>query len=123
MGNISNFNVNRIDMRLSNYDYWDLYLADGDFNPRQYGDTIISGDCLVAHYDFNNINIYPDGTQYVDEYGPQYGTIVGEYGESQYTYQYAPQYGSVVGQVNSICSLTTWADAFNTGYTIPTIGS
>ena len=57
MGNISNFNVNKIDMRLSNVDYWDFYLADGDFSiiPK---DTIISGDCLVAHYDFNELAIY-----------------------------------------------------------------
>jgi len=57
MGNILNFNVNKIDMRLSNAHYWDLYLAKGDFSiiPQ---DTILSGDCLVAHYDFNEPAIY-----------------------------------------------------------------
>jgi hypothetical protein len=101
MGNISNFNVNKIDMRLSNKDYWDLYLADGDFSvvPK---DTILSGDCLVAHYDFANNAIY-GGAPYNDIYGPQYGSITGE--------------GST-----TIYSLTTWEDAVNTGYTIPTVG-
>ena len=56
MGNISNFNVNKIDMRLSNADYWDFYLAGGDYSILRQ-DSIISGDCLVAHYDFNNKNI------------------------------------------------------------------
>lgn len=58
MANILNFNVNKIDMKLSNYNYWDLYLAKGDYSPTQYGDTIVSGECLVAHYDFNESPIY-----------------------------------------------------------------
>lgn len=58
MGNISNFNVNKIDMRLSNAHYWDLYLAKGDYSPDDYNDSIVSGSCLVAHYDFNNDSIY-----------------------------------------------------------------
>ena len=101
MGNISNFNVNKVDMRLSNYDYWDFYLADGDFSiiPQ---DTIISGDCLVAHYDFNELAIY-GGAPYSDVYTPQYGDINGD------------------GQ-KTLYSLTTWNDATNTGYTLDTIG-
>lgn len=57
MGNILNFNVNKIDVRLSNAHYWDLYLAKGDYSiiPK---DTILSGDCLVAHYDFDEPAIY-----------------------------------------------------------------
>lgn len=53
MGNISNFNINKIDMRLSNVNYWDLYLAKEDAT-HEIHNTIISGDCLVAHYDFSN---------------------------------------------------------------------
>ena len=57
MGNILNFNVNKIDMRLSNAHYWDLYLAKGDYSivPK---DSILTGTCLVAHYDFDEPAIY-----------------------------------------------------------------
>jgi len=120
MGNISNFNVNKIDMRLSNVDYWDFYLSDGDFSiaPK---DTIISGDCLVAHYDFNNNNIYAKDTAYNYEYTDQYGVLL-QHGQSQYTSEYSPEYGDVLGLVRNIYSLTTWKDATNTGYTLDTIG-
>ena len=120
MGNISNFNVNKIDMRLSNADYWDFYLADGDYSiiPK---DTIISGDCLVAHYDFNNNNIYGTHTAYDYQYSDQYGVLL-QHGQSQYTSEYSPQYGDVLGFIKTIYSLTTWKDAVNTGYTMDTIG-
>jgi len=103
MGNILNFNVNKIDMRLSNYDYWDLYLAKGDYSviPK---DNVLSGDCLVAHFDFNDDAIYR---------------------ESEYTNQYTNQYGSLTGlAANTIYSLfsSTWNGAVNTGYTLSMIG-
>jgi len=120
MGNISNFNVNKVDMRLSNYNYWDLYLADGDFSITPQN-SIISGDCLVVHYDFNNNNIFGTDTVYNHEYTDQYGTLLA-HGQSQYTTQYSPSYGDVLGLVRSIYSLTTWSDAVNTGYTLDTIG-
>jgi hypothetical protein len=63
MGNISNFNVNKIDMRLSNLNYWDLYLADGDFSIPLSANTVYT-DCLVAHYDFNNDDIYSGDSIY-----------------------------------------------------------
>ncbi len=120
MGNISNFNVNKIDMRLSNYNYWDLYLASGDFSMVPQ-DSIISGDCLVAHYDFNNNNIYGEHTAYNYEYTDQYGTLL-SHGQSQYTSEYSSEFGDVLGFVKNIYSLTTWKDATNTGYTLDTIG-
>jgi hypothetical protein len=94
MGNILNFNRNKIDMRLSNAHYWDLYLAKGDYSPNQYGGTIVSGDCLVAHYDFNNNSIYGG----------------------------APYSGWSIEAASTIYSLTTWNEAINSGYTIPTVG-
>jgi hypothetical protein len=93
MGNILNFNVNKIDMRLSNYDYWDLYLAKGDYSLVSR-DSILSGDCLVAHFDFNNNSIY------------------------QNTIQYS---GLNINTIYSL-SASTWNEAVNTGYTLNTIG-
>jgi hypothetical protein len=120
MGNILNFNVNKVDMRLSNTDYWDLYLAKTDIAliPQ---DTIISGACLVAHYDFNNNNIFDSPSQYDYQYTDEYGDAL-PIGQSQYNNPYAVQYGDVLGYVQSIYSLTTWVDAVNSGYTMPTIG-
>jgi hypothetical protein len=56
MGNIKNYNFNKLDVRLSNSDYWDFYLAsdDSSTNPR----IITTGDCFVTHFDFNNPDIY-----------------------------------------------------------------
>jgi hypothetical protein len=121
MGNILNFNVNKIDMRLSNADYWDLYLAKGDFSVIPQ-DTILSGDCLVAHYDFNDINIYgtftPYTVQYTEQYGTLNGTIISQYGE-----EYTSEYGSLGYLTNGVIySLTTWDEAINTGYTLTTVG-
>ena len=89
MGNILNFNVNKVDMRLSNVDYWDLYLAKTDIAPTPQ-DTIISGDCLVAHYDFNNNNIFDNPTEYTYEYSDEYGNAY-PVGQSQYANPYAAQ--------------------------------
>jgi len=121
MGNILNFNVNKIDMRLSNYNYWDLYLAKGDFSKPPIN-TIISGDCLVAHYDFDNINIYGTNSPYTYQYSSQYGALNGTL-LSQYSQQYTSQYGSLGYLTDGVIySLTTWGDAINEGYMLPTIG-
>jgi len=99
MGNISNFNVNKVDMRLSNVDYWDLYLADGDFSVVP-ATTIFSGACLVVHYDFNEEAIFGND-------GP-------------YDIQYDLPYGDV--NEDLIYSLTTWSGATNNGFTGSTFG-
>ena len=55
MGNIKNFNFNRLDIRLSNNEFWDFYLANDSSN-------IFSGNsCLITHFDFNDTNIYLNG--------------------------------------------------------------
>jgi hypothetical protein len=59
MGNIKNFNFNKLDLKLSNSDYWDFYLAT-DEGPAQPCYGLSSGDCFVVWYDFNNPSIYPN---------------------------------------------------------------
>jgi len=55
MGNIKNFNFNKLDIILSNSEFWDFYLANDD-------SSIFSGDtCLITHFDFNDTNIYLSG--------------------------------------------------------------
>jgi hypothetical protein len=59
MGNIKNFNFNKIDLKLSNSDYWDFFLATDD-GPIPSCSGLTSGDCFVVWYDFNNSNIFPN---------------------------------------------------------------
>ena len=59
MGNIKNFNFNKLKLRLSNSDYWDFFLA-ADDSPLQPSGPVLSGECLVVWYDFNNVSIYPN---------------------------------------------------------------
>ena len=55
MGNIKNFNFNKLDLKLSNSDYWDFFLATDEYNNCGGGD----GNCEpVVWYDFNNIQTY-----------------------------------------------------------------
>ena len=55
MGNIKNFNFNKLDLKLSNSDYWDFFLATDEYNNCGGG----SDDCEpVVWYDFNNIQTY-----------------------------------------------------------------
>ncbi len=61
MGNIKNFNFNKLDLKLSNSDYWDFYLATDD-GPTRPCSGVTSGDCMVVWYDFNNSNIFPTGS-------------------------------------------------------------
>lgn len=53
MGNIRNFNFNKLDLRLSNSDYWDFYLA-SDGSSLEPSNGPLSGECFVVWYDFNN---------------------------------------------------------------------
>ena len=57
MGNIKNFNFNKLDLKLSNNDYWDFFLAT-DEGPVESPFPPASGDCFVVWYDFNNPAIY-----------------------------------------------------------------
>jgi len=59
MGDIKNFNFNKLDLRLSSSDYWDFYLAT-DEGSVPSSNELISGDCFVVWYDFNNPLIYVD---------------------------------------------------------------
>ena len=59
MGNIKNFNFNKLDFKLSNSDYWDFFLATDEYNPSS-SSGITSGDCFVVWYDFNDSSIYPN---------------------------------------------------------------
>jgi hypothetical protein len=97
MGNIKGFNFNKIDLKLSNSDYWDFYLAT-DENVSYLGggagsgggsaSSLSSGDCFVVWYDFSNTLTYKNNN-------PQTGTLL---------------------------SLVDWSGAINTGYTATTIG-
>jgi hypothetical protein len=56
MGNIKNFNFNKLDVLLSNSDYWDFYLANDESSLHK------AEDCLVSYFDFNNPAIFNSGT-------------------------------------------------------------
>lgn len=58
MGNIKNFNFNKLDLKLSNSDYWDFFLAT-DNGPVPPCTGLMSGSCFVVWYDFNNVSIFP----------------------------------------------------------------
>ncbi len=59
MGNIKNFNFNKLDLKLSNSDYWDFFLATDEYN--NCG-AISNSGCTAVWYDFNDVNIYADRT-------------------------------------------------------------
>lgn len=56
MGNIKNFNFNKLDLKLSNSDYWDFYLGTDESEPDC--SPLVSGTCKVVWYDFNEPSIY-----------------------------------------------------------------
>jgi len=60
MGNIRNYNFNYLDLKLSNSDYWDMYLTKDDTNNGNC-DDLMSGSCFVVWYDFNNSQVYSGG--------------------------------------------------------------
>ena len=62
MGNLKNYNFNKIDVYLSNSEYHDFYLAQDEMAAPCDCDDSISGSCLVVYYDFNNPNIYSTGS-------------------------------------------------------------
>jgi len=55
MGNIKNFNFNKLDLKLSNSDYWDFYLATDEYNNCGGGSD---NGCPSVWYDFNDIRTY-----------------------------------------------------------------
>ncbi len=57
MANILNYNFNKLDLRLSNSDYWDFFLANDDTSGTNC-DLLTSGSCFVVWYDFNNSNTF-----------------------------------------------------------------
>ena len=59
MGNIKNFNFNKLDLFVSNSDYWDFFLATEDL--AGFSPFVLSGECLVSYFDFNDPNIYTSG--------------------------------------------------------------
>lgn len=59
LGNIKNFKFDKLDVILSNSDYWDFILASDD---RSVPSTISSGDCLVSLFIFDDPNIYSSGS-------------------------------------------------------------
>lgn len=60
MGNIRNFNFNKLDVFLSNSDYWDFYLGVDESTIR------FSEQCTVSWFDFNEPAIYSSGTTSAD---------------------------------------------------------
>ena len=52
MGNIKNYNFNKIDLKLSNSEYWDFFLST-DEGLTLPCSGLTSGDCFVVWYDFN----------------------------------------------------------------------
>ena len=56
MGNIKNYNFNKLDLRLSNSEYWDFYLANDDSSI-----FVTGNDCLISLFDFNIPEIYLNG--------------------------------------------------------------
>ena len=60
MGNILNFNFNKLDLKLSNSDYWDFFLGPDGGDADCSG--MAAGTCLVVWYDFNNPSIYESNT-------------------------------------------------------------
>ena len=59
MGNIKNFNFDKLKLQISNSDYWDFYLANDETSGNC--DALLSGSCFVVWYDFNNPNTFLSG--------------------------------------------------------------
>ncbi len=59
MGNIKNFNFDKLKLQVSNSDYWDFYLANDETSGGC--DTLLSGSCFVVWYDFNNPSTFLSG--------------------------------------------------------------
>jgi hypothetical protein len=67
MSNIKNYYFNNIDIKLTNSDYWDLFLC---YDERLYNkevlycNSIFSGSSLISYFDFNNPQCILDNTIY-----------------------------------------------------------
>lgn len=59
MGNIKNFNFDKLKLQISNSDYWDFYLANDETSGGC--DALLSGSCFVVWYDFNNPDTFLSG--------------------------------------------------------------
>ena len=59
MGNIKNFNFDKLKLQLSNSDYWDFYLGNDETSGGC--DALLSGSCFVVWYDFNNPDTFLSG--------------------------------------------------------------
>jgi hypothetical protein len=59
MGNIKNFNFDKLKLQVSNSDYWDFYLATDETSGDCY--SLLSGSCFVVWYDFNNPDTFSSG--------------------------------------------------------------
>jgi len=62
---IHNYDLNNLKLQVSNKDYWDFYLADGDVISSPYT-GVTSGSCFITHFDFNDPNIYSTGSTSAD---------------------------------------------------------
>jgi hypothetical protein len=65
MSNIKNYYFNNLDIKLTNSDYWDLFLCYDErlFNKEVlYCNSIISGSSLISYFDFNNPNCISGNT-------------------------------------------------------------
>ncbi|TXG84547.1 MAG: hypothetical protein E6R13_02935 [Spirochaetes bacterium] len=60
MGNIKNYNFNKLDLRLSNDEYWDFFLGNDEGEPDC--SSLEAGTCQVVWYDFNQSAIYGSST-------------------------------------------------------------
>jgi len=60
MGNIKNFNFDKLKLQISNSDYWDFYLANDETSGGC--DSLLSGSCFVVWYDFNNPDTFLSGS-------------------------------------------------------------
>lgn len=58
MSNLNNFNFNRLDLRLSNSDYWDFFIAKDTFFGDGSAGGMGEGNCFVVHYDFDNLTTF-----------------------------------------------------------------
>jgi len=58
MGNIKNYNFNKLKLNLSHSDYWDFFLGNDEYTPSSI--DVMTGSCFVVWYDFNNVSIYPN---------------------------------------------------------------
>lgn len=62
MSNINNFNFNKLDVRLTNDEYWDFFIANDDSFGNNSAGGMGAGDCFVVHYDFSNIATFNSAT-------------------------------------------------------------